>query len=69
MQKWGQTIDKNFFLQKTTHGGSKINNESPSAKEAMRKLNNAGEPVRAIEGGGKVSKRPDSREFWLSESK
>ena len=43
--------------------------KSPHIEEAMRKLRKAGEPVRAIEGGGKVSTLIVGRELWSSAAK
>ena len=45
--------------------------ESPNIEAAMRKLCKAGEPVRAIEGGGKElgKKSSDSGERWSSATK
>ena len=46
--------------------------KSPSIEETMRKMCKAGEPVRAIEGGGKVEKsnrESAGRELWSSATK
>ena len=44
--------------------------KSPSIEETMRKLCKAGDPVRAIAGGGKVAKKVDlSGERWSSAAK